>query len=77
MRIIKHVGCNFDVESQAELTGIGIKVSTGIDSFDIDESDPKWELLQPWLTRRCPVVTTKTVFSKSELVNAIPDARSR
>jgi hypothetical protein len=70
MRIIKHIGCNFDVENQAELDGIGIKVSTGIDSFDIDESDPKWELLQRWLTRRCPVITTKTVFSKSELVNA-------
>jgi hypothetical protein len=47
MRIIQHVGCNFDVQSQSELAGIGIKVSTGIDSFDIDETDPKWELLQP------------------------------
>lgn len=70
MRVINHIGCNFDVDSQAELARIGIQVSRGIDAFDIDESDPKWVLLQPWLARRCPVVTTKTLFSKSELGNA-------
>lgn len=70
MRIINHIGCNFDVDSQAELARIGIQVSRGIDAFDIDESDPKWGLLQSWLARRCPVVTTKTLFSKSELGNA-------
>lgn len=70
MRIIKHIGCNFDAESQAELARIGIKVSTGIDAFDLDESDQRWNLIQPWLSRRQPVVTTKTLFTKAELGNA-------
>ncbi|MFN7733002.1 MAG: hypothetical protein ACK5OB_13955 [Pirellula sp.] len=70
MQIIQHVGCNFDAESRAELDRIGINVSLGIDAFDIDESDPRWDLLQPWLARRRPVVTTKTLFSDAELGSA-------
>lgn len=70
MRIIKHIGCNFDAESQAELDRIGISVSLGIDAFELDESDRRWDLIQPWLSRRHPVVTTRTLFTQAELGNA-------
>ena len=66
MQVVHHVACNFDKVDQSELAALGISVGLGVDAFDLVESGGKWQALQPWISRRRPVVTTSTKFTKPE-----------
>lgn len=68
MKIVHHISVNSNLNIQGELAHFGIVVAeTGLVSFDIDESNEKWPLIEEWIARRQAFDFVSTKFSRMEI----------
>lgn len=71
MRIVHRISIAATPEVRAELAMLGVVVGTsGMVTFEVDESHEKWPDLKEWTLKRRAVDITRTHFSKKEVDEA-------
>ena len=71
MRVVHRVSVASSSSVAASLSEVGVHVaSAGLVTFEVDESDPSWRLVDPWVRSYGAVDVASTVFSAEELAAA-------
>jgi hypothetical protein len=67
VRIVHRYTVNVGERDRADLRRLGLEVTPGLVTFEVDESDPRWPQLNAWSAERKPVDLVRTEWTRAEI----------